>query len=111
MPAHVWTEARSGSQSRELQSMNNADLIVRILRSAGIRHGFGVPSGNVLPLMEAMRTGGVEFVLTAHEARLHLPAMSAAGRPASPGCASQRWGRERPTSLPALAVPFWTGRH
>ncbi len=47
--------------------MNNADLIVRILRSAGIRHGFGVPSGNVLPLMEAMRTGGVEFVLTAHE--------------------------------------------
>ena len=47
--------------------MNNADLIVAILRDAGIRHGFGVPSGNVLPLMEAMRTGGIEFVLTAHE--------------------------------------------
>jgi len=47
--------------------MNNADLIVRILKSAGITHGFGVPSGNVLPLMEAMRAGGVEFVLTAHE--------------------------------------------
>src|SRR5262249_10522501 len=29
--------------------------------------GFGIPSGNVLPLMEAMRKGGVEFVLTAHE--------------------------------------------
>jgi acetolactate synthase-1/2/3 large subunit len=29
-----------------------------------IRHGFGIPSGNVLPLMEAMRKGGVEFVLT-----------------------------------------------
>src|SRR5262249_6305612 len=27
----------------------------------------GIPSGNVLPLMEAMRKGGVEFVLTAHE--------------------------------------------
>ena len=47
--------------------MNNADLIVAILKEAGIKHGFGVPSGNVLPLMEAMRTGGIEFVLTAHE--------------------------------------------
>ena len=47
--------------------MNNADLIVATLRAAGIRHGFGIPSGNVLPLMDAMRRGGVEFVLTAHE--------------------------------------------
>src|SRR6478672_11838454 len=47
--------------------MNNADLIVATLKAAGIRHGFGIPSGNVLPLMEAMRAGGVEFVLTAHE--------------------------------------------
>ncbi|MCC6888415.1 MAG: thiamine pyrophosphate-binding protein [Hyphomicrobiales bacterium] len=47
--------------------MNNADLIVATLKAAGIRHGFGVPSGNVLPLMEAMRQGKIEFVLTAHE--------------------------------------------
>src|SRR5262245_50772307 len=47
--------------------MNNADLIVASLKAAGIRHGFGIPSGNVLPLMEAMRKGGVAFVLTAHE--------------------------------------------
>lgn len=47
--------------------MNNAELIIRTLHKAGITHGFGIPSGNVLPLMEAMRTGGVEFVLTAHE--------------------------------------------
>ena len=47
--------------------MNNADLIVRMLSAAGINHGFGIPSGNVLPLMEAMRTGGIDFVLTAHE--------------------------------------------
>jgi acetolactate synthase-1/2/3 large subunit len=45
----------------------NADLIVRTLREAGVTHGFGIPSGNVLPLMEAMRTGGLPFVLTAHE--------------------------------------------
>jgi acetolactate synthase-1/2/3 large subunit len=47
--------------------MNNADLIVATLKAAGVERGFGIPSGNVLPLMEAMRKGGVEFVLTAHE--------------------------------------------
>ena len=47
--------------------MNNADLIVSTLKAAGIRRGFGIPSGNVLPLMDAMRKGGVDFVLTAHE--------------------------------------------
>lgn len=47
--------------------MTNADLIVRTLREAGVRCGFGIPSGNVLPLMEAMRAGGLPFVLTAHE--------------------------------------------
>src|SRR5262245_16222415 len=47
--------------------MNNADLIVATLKAAGIKRGFGIPSGNVLPLIEAMRQGGVDFVLTAHE--------------------------------------------
>src|SRR5437868_13712022 len=47
--------------------MNNADLIIATLKANGVSRGFGIPSGNVLPLMEAMRTGGVEFVLTAHE--------------------------------------------
>ncbi|PYM16275.1 MAG: acetolactate synthase [Candidatus Rokuibacteriota bacterium] len=45
----------------------NADLIVRTLRAARITHGFGIPSGNVLPLLDAMRAGGLDFVLTAHE--------------------------------------------
>ncbi len=47
--------------------MNNADLIVKTLQAAGVSHGFGIPSGNVLPLLEAMRVGGLPFVLTAHE--------------------------------------------
>src|SRR5713226_7761033 len=47
--------------------MNNAELIVATLRAAGVSHGFGVPSGNVLPLLEAMRTGGLPYVLTVHE--------------------------------------------
>src|SRR5690349_4997906 len=65
--------ARKRAQKSSIQTaseqipMNNADLIVAILKAAGIERGFGIPSGNVLPLMEAMRKGGVEFVLTAHE--------------------------------------------
>src|SRR5437667_8619212 len=47
--------------------MNNADLIVATLKAAGIHRGFGIPSGNVLPLLDAMRAGGLDFVLTAHE--------------------------------------------
>ena len=47
--------------------MNNAELIVQILKKVGTTHGFGIPSGNVLPLMEAMRLHDLPFVLTAHE--------------------------------------------
>jgi acetolactate synthase-1/2/3 large subunit len=47
--------------------MNNAELIVATLRAAGVSHGFGIPSGNVLPMIEAMRLGGLPYVLTAHE--------------------------------------------
>ena len=59
--------ARHMLEQAALPSMNNADLIVATLKAAGIDRGFGIPSGNVLPLMEAMRKGGVDFVLTAHE--------------------------------------------
>jgi len=47
--------------------MNNSELIVRMLERAGVRWVFGVPSGPVLPLIEALRPSGVEFVLTASE--------------------------------------------
>ena len=36
--------------------MNNADLIIAMLKAAGISRGFGIPSGNVLPLIEAIPT-------------------------------------------------------
>ncbi|MFN0300579.1 MAG: thiamine pyrophosphate-binding protein [Burkholderiales bacterium] len=65
--------------------MNNADLLVRVLRQAGITHGFGVPSGNVLPLMEAMRVGGIPFVLTAHEGSAAFAADVMARMTGNPG--------------------------
>ena len=47
--------------------MNNSDLIVRTLEQSGVRWVFGVPSGPVLPLIEALRQSSIRFVLTASE--------------------------------------------
>lgn len=47
--------------------MNNSDLIVQMLETAGVRWVFGIPSGPVLPLIEALRQSSVQFVLTASE--------------------------------------------
>ena len=44
-----------------------AQLIARRLAEAGCRRVFGIPGGEVLTLMEAMRQEGIEFVLAKHE--------------------------------------------
>src|SRR5262245_18570910 len=72
--------------------MNNADLIVATLKAAGIGHGFGIPSGNVLPLMEAMRKGGVAFVLTAHEGAAGFAADVSGRMNGAPGLAISTLG-------------------
>lgn len=58
--------------------MNNSDVIVHALEQAGVRWVFGVPSGPVLPLIDALRRSSVEFVLTASETSAGFMA-SAAG--------------------------------
>src|SRR5919197_35253 len=47
--------------------MNNAELIVKRLEASGVRWVFGIPSGPVLPLIEALRASSADFVLTASE--------------------------------------------
>ena len=47
--------------------MKNVELLVRTLEKAGVRWVFGVPSGPVLPLIEALRESSMDFVLTASE--------------------------------------------
>ncbi|MEX2598059.1 MAG: thiamine pyrophosphate-binding protein, partial [Dehalococcoidia bacterium] len=48
--------------------MNNVELVVKMFEQAGIRWVFGVPSGPVLPLIEAIRNSqSVRYVLTASE--------------------------------------------
>ena len=91
--------------------MNNADLIVATLKAAGIHRGFGIPSGNVLPLMEAMRKGGVDFVLTAHEGSAGFAA-DVTGRLSRRARLVHRDARAPapPISRPASATPGSTAR-
>ena len=43
-----------------------AQLIARRLAEAGCTHAFGIPGGEVLVLMDALREVGIEFVLAKH---------------------------------------------
>jgi acetolactate synthase I/II/III large subunit len=47
--------------------MNGAEVLVRRLEEAGVHWVFGIPSGPVLPLIEALRQSKVQFVLTSNE--------------------------------------------
>lgn len=65
--------------------MNNAELIVRMLEDSGVRWAFGVPSGPVLPLIEAMRNSRVEYVLTASETSAGFMATTVGATTGVPG--------------------------
>jgi acetolactate synthase I/II/III large subunit len=69
--------------------MNNSELIVWSLEQAGVRWVFGIPSGPVLPLIEALRKSPVEFVLTATETSAAFMASAVGYLTGIPGvCAS-----------------------
>jgi acetolactate synthase I/II/III large subunit len=69
--------------------MNNSDVIVRALEQAGVRWVFGVPSGPVLPLIEALRRSSIDFVLTATETSAGFMATAVGYLTGVPGvCAS-----------------------
>jgi len=69
--------------------MNNSDVIVRALEEAGVRWVFGVPSGPVLPLIEALRRSSIDFILTASETSAGFMATTVGYLTGIPGiCAS-----------------------
>src|SRR5438874_1490604 len=49
-------------------SMNTAQTVARFLRDLGVRRAFGVPGGELVELIEALRRLDVPFILTHHEA-------------------------------------------
>ena len=45
-----------------------ASVIARTLYDAGVRYAFGHPGGEVVELIDALNSQGIEFILTGHEA-------------------------------------------
>ena len=43
------------------------EIIAQALREAGVRYAFGIPGGEVLEFLDALRKVGIKFVLTKHE--------------------------------------------
>jgi acetolactate synthase-1/2/3 large subunit len=50
-----------------MTSLAVADAIAQTLHAAGVRYAAGVPSGQVLAIIDAMRRAGIQFVLVSHE--------------------------------------------
>jgi acetolactate synthase-1/2/3 large subunit len=50
------------------QEMTFANYLAKFFREQGVKHIFGVPSGDWMSYMEAMESGDPEFVLVANEA-------------------------------------------
>ncbi|MGH7775344.1 MAG: thiamine pyrophosphate-binding protein [Candidatus Binatia bacterium] len=65
--------------------MKNVELLVHMLEEAGVRWVFGIPSGPVLPLIEALRKSPIEFVLTASETSAGFMAATVGHLTGSPG--------------------------
>ena len=66
--------------------MTNVELIVQTLERAGVRWVFGVPSGPVLPLIEALRlSASIDFVLTATETSAAFMAEAVGRTSGAPG--------------------------
>ena len=65
--------------------MNAADLIARRLHDAGCRYAFGIPGGEVLTLLDALRRAGIRFVLTKHENAAGFLAEGVYQRTGAPG--------------------------
>ena len=65
--------------------MKNVDLIVKTLELAGVRWAFGIPSGPALPLIDALRTSPIQYVLTASETSAGFMASAAGALTGTPG--------------------------
>ena len=62
-----------------------ADALARRLQPAGCRYAFGMPGGEVLTILDALRLAGIEFILCKHENAAAFMAEAAWHRTGAPG--------------------------
>ncbi|MEM9342328.1 MAG: thiamine pyrophosphate-binding protein [Pseudomonadota bacterium] len=65
--------------------MRAADVVARRLYAAGCRWAFGMPGGEVLTLLDALKQAGIEFVLCRHENAAGFMAEGTYHRTGAPG--------------------------
>lgn len=65
--------------------MNASQVIAHHLARLGVRHAFGMPGGDALPLLDALLDVGIEFVLVRHEGSAGFMADAAAQLTGAPG--------------------------
>lgn len=76
------TSSQAGAITLSKPPSRIADLIAGTLHAYGVRHAFGIPGGEVLTLIDALRLAGIRFVLARHE----TPAASMAAGANAVGC-------------------------
>src|SRR6266545_8087243 len=89
--------------------MKNAELIVRAFEQVGVRWVFGVPSGPVLPLIEALTHSDVQYVLTASETSAGFMATTVGAMTGVPGVCVATLGPGA-TNLATGAGAAWLDR-
>ncbi len=68
-----------------LTSRRAADFLAERLYEAGCRYAFGMPGGEVLTLVDALRKVGIEFILVKHENSAGFMAEATYHRTGAPG--------------------------
>lgn len=68
-----------------LSSRRAADLLAERLYQAGCRHAFGMPGGEVLTIIDALRKAGIDFTLVKHENSAGFMAEGTYHRTGAPG--------------------------
>ncbi len=68
-----------------LTPRRSADYLAERLYQAGCRHAFGMPGGEVLTLIDALRKAGIKFTLAKHENSAGFMAEGAYHRTGAPG--------------------------
>lgn len=65
--------------------MRAADVLAKRLYEAGCRYAFGLPGGEVLTIIDALRAAGIEFILCRHENAAGFMAEGTYHRTGAPG--------------------------
>jgi len=65
--------------------MRSADVLAKRLYNAGCRYAFGMPGGEVLTILDALRAAGIEFILCRHENAAGFMAEGTYHRTGAPG--------------------------